>query len=376
MKIAFGTTIWFRCAHHNGHIDGIGVYTKSLWEQFTNNSSADKDNFIPAYFGNKDASQIEGSVHLGGSFPEYLIKSSLGISKLTSEDTGGADLFHATDHNIPIVKDIPVVSTVMDLIPYVHPEYLNSGLKALKRLMFKRTVLTSDHIITISEHSKRDIVKYFDVSPGDVSVIPLGVDESYFHRYSDLELNNIRNKYALNKGFFLFVGTFQPRKNIDRIIRAYSSLPDHVKKDFDLVLVGREGWGVDYLFDDIARSESIKWLRYVPEVDAIKILQLAEALVFPSLYEGFGLPVLEAFASECPVITSNTTSLPEVAQGAANLVDPLDVESIRNSMESIIDDPAQREDMIRMGKEVALSHSWKSTALKTLRVYEQVLKKC
>ena len=189
-------------------------------------------------------------------------------------------------------------------------------------------------------------------------------------------MNETLRRYGLPDKFFLFVGTLQPRKNIARVIEAYRSLPQGIRNEVPLVIVGRAGWQCDEIADALASGNygtSVFWLRHLPDDDLLAVMKAATALVFPSLYEGFGLPVLEAFAAGTPVITSNGTSLPEVAGDAALLVDPVDIASIAEAMLRLLENPELVNILREKGYVRAREHSWDRTALMTLDVYRRVL---
>ena len=173
-------------------------------------------------------------------------------------------------------------------------------------------------------------------------MVPLGVNPRWFAPPAAGDLTRVRAVHDLPEAYFLFVGTLQPRKNLARVVRAHASLPKALRRAFPLVLVGRMGWGVDDLNRLLAAADSTEvcWLRYLPDAHLLPVVHQARALVFPSLCEGFGLPVVEAFAAGLPVITSNTSALPEVAQDAALLVDPTDGEAIADAMRRLAEDAA------------------------------------
>lgn len=181
----------------------------------------------------------------------------------------------------------------------------------------------------------------------------------------------------LPERFFLFVGTFQPRKNIDRIIDAHEQLPPHLRKTIPLLIVGQNGWGSDSLVARLkacANGGEVRWLQHVDDMAKRVLMQKAIALVFPSLLEGFGLPVLEGFASQTPVITSNTSSLPEVAGNAAWMVDPYDVNAITEAMATLARDEAVACDLVTKGLERARTFTWDTCATQTEGVYTRVLR--
>lgn len=378
IRVGFGATVWAACTRA-GHLDGIGVYTKALWCELQQLAETEHEALVlePYAFGRDFPIMECGSpVALGREFAPHALSLSLfgksfGLSSLYKE----IDVFHATDHYIPLVPSVPVVATVMDVIPFLHPEWTSRRFRNLKNFLFEKSIRSAQHIITISEYSKSDIVNLFDIDPASISVTPLGVDQVYFSRALPEVKAAVLLKYSLLADFFLFVGTLQPRKNLQRVISAFKALPPEIRAVHRLVVVGRDGWGSDdVLFElqALERSGEAVWLKYLPRAEVLALLQSAAALVFPSLYEGFGLPVLEAFASQCPVITSNTTSLPEVAGESAWLVDPLSVDEISHAMLNILSRDEITQARIISGYERALSFSWKSCAFSTLQVYRNL----
>ncbi len=286
------------------------------------------------------------------------------------------DLFHATDHLIPRLPGVPVLATIMDAIPLSHPEWVRLNYRALKTWLWRRAGQWADHVVTISEYSKQDIVEQFAIPPERVSVVPLGVDQRYFEKIDEENKAGVLKKLGLPSRFFLFIGTLQPRKNVERVIDAHATLPLEVQQEFPMVVVGRAGWCVDALLEKLQRAEAggtVRWLKYLPDYEARALLQSACALVFPSLYEGYGLPVVEAFASRLPVITSNTTALPEVAEGAALMVNPLDIEEIGHAMRRIVDDAELAGELREKGFVRAREATWAACADKTAKLYRQLI---
>jgi glycosyltransferase involved in cell wall biosynthesis len=207
-------------------------------------------------------------------------------------------------------------------------------------------------------------------------VTPLGVDPIYFERIPQQTRDAVLEKHGLKPGFFLFIGTLQPRKNLPKVLEAFNLLPEAVRKQHPLIVVGRDGWANEELIPQLKALEERgegRWLSYLPQSDVFALLQSAGALVFASLYEGFGLPVIEAFAAKCPVIASNTTSLPEVTGNAAWAVDPLDPASISRAMLDVLSNDALRAERIELGLERALRFTWEECARQTLAVYRKVL---
>lgn len=196
------------------------------------------------------------------------------------------------------------------------------------------------------------MVEHLNIAPERISVTPLGVDPVYFERIGAEQLEAVLERHGLKPGFFLFVGTLQPRKNLPRVLEAFQQLPEATRKAHPLVVVGRDGdgWNNEDLLPQLHALQQHgegRWLSYLPQTDVLALLQSAGALVFASLYEGFGLPVIEAFAAQCPVIASNTTSLPEVAGNASWPVNPDSAESISAAMQAVLKQGALREEKRR-----------------------------
>jgi alpha-1,3-rhamnosyl/mannosyltransferase len=286
------------------------------------------------------------------------------------------DVFHALDHLIPRLNNIPVVATIHDVIPISNPEWMPSKLRWIKKSIWKRAINWCDKIVTISEFSSQEISRVLNIDPKKISVIPLGVSEIFFNKVDEYDSESIIKKYNLPHNYFIFIGLFQPRKNLMRLIEAHEMLPIKIRTNYPLVIVGQVGWGVD---DVILRLKSysdnkfVRWIERVDEKEKLALLQNATALVFPSLYEGFGLPVLEAFASRLPVITSNCSAIPEVAGNAALLIDPKSVIEIADAMMGVVSGDDNLASMIDLGYSRALDFTWDNTAKETCKVYNKIV---
>lgn len=379
MKIGLGCTIWAR-GERAGHLDGIGVYTRALY-QHLHGLGQQQPGLQPAcYAFGRDLPALNGRPPrpLAGRFSTAVLGSVLFNQPLARSAAlaGEIDLFHAPDHMIPQIRGVPVVASVMDLIPMLHPEWIKQRLPRLKRWLFADSVRKADHLITISEYSKQDLVQHLGIDPQRISVTPLGVEPAYFERVNDRQIQTVLQRHRLQPGFFLFIGTLQPRKNLSRVMDAFLQLPEPVRRRHPLVMVGRDGWGSRELITRIRELEQqgvARWLNYLPTDEVMALLQSAGAMVFASLYEGFGLPVIEAFAAQCPVIASATTSVAEVAGEACWAVDPGDVGSIHSAMLASLQDAEARQLKVSLGLQRARQYSWDACAQQTLEVYRQVL---
>ena len=375
MRVAFGVSVLAKSTLQGG-VDGIGTYTRELMSAMP--AAATLHTYV---FDAGPEPRCGGPFHQPislGPFARQALAATLpGMDFAAARRALGSrvDLVHATDHLVPRLRGIPVVATIFDAIPLSHPEWVSYRFKALKNELWRRTAFWAQHIITISEYSRQEIATHFRLPPERITAIPLGVGARWFERVTSAAGNEVRMRHALPEKYFAAVGTLQPRKNIDRLLSAHASLPEAVQREFPLLVIGKPGWGCD---ETVARFESgalqhVRWLRHLPDEDLQVVVKQAIALVFPSLHEGFGLPVLEAFAAGVPVVASNTTSIPEVAGNAALLVNPLRVDEIADAMRRIAENPALAAQLAALGQERVGAFSWSTCAEKTLRIYESMV---
>ncbi|MBN1445561.1 MAG: glycosyltransferase family 4 protein [Candidatus Omnitrophica bacterium] len=293
--------------------------------------------------------------------------------------TGGADVIHIPHPASPITLKAKLVTTIHDLI-HVVPEtdkwhYPRKSIKTRKKL--RESILKSDMLIADSESTKNDIMKYFAVDPSKISVIYLGLDADIFHIPENAgEKENILEKYKISKKYIFFVGTLHPRKNIVRVLSSFEKIKKRFG-DYQLVIAGKKGWLYEDFFEKLGKlppdiRDDIILAGYTPLDDIPYLYNGAALSLYPSLYEGFGLPILEAMACGCPVITSNLSSMPEVAGGAAILVDPYNVEELSSAIEKVLSDGQLRQELQDKGLERVKSFSWQKTAKETLQVYKEV----
>ena len=378
MRIGLGTTALAK-GMASGHIDGIGVYTRSLLEEL---GKLNLENTVINFGGCKSISALNLSLGYSNICLPLPYQAATAFSLLTSLPFPGSnklqnkiDLFHAPDHYIPRLGKIPVVATVMDAIPLVHPEWVSKRLRIFKNMAFRKMARSARRIITISEYSKADIVHYLGIPSERISVTHLGANPAYSLPVALEKRQAVLQRYGLEPGFFIFVGTIQPRKNVARIIEAHRMLPLQMQKACPLVIVGRYGWGSDELLPELIALKGRgcgRWLDNVSDEELHALLQSARALVYPSLYEGFGLPVLEGFAAGLPVISSNTTSIPEVAADAAILVNPERSEEIADAMQKLAEDDAWAAELAERGRKRVREFTWAACARQTLDVYQSV----
>ncbi len=282
------------------------------------------------------------------------------------------DIYHGTNYAVYPCRHSLRVMNIYDLSFIRNPEYVTSIVRTYVQRV-NQCLLWTDLVVTISESSKRDIVEFLRVPPDRVWVTPLA------SRYATDTQGGNREMQAVDLGdrpFILFVSTLEPRKNVVRLIQAFDQLKTDRRIDHQLVLVGQKGWQFESIFEAIAASpwqHHIRHLDYLSDAEVAYCYAQADVFAYPSLYEGFGLPVLEAMTLGCPVVTSNTSSLPEVAGNAALLVEPTSVGDLAEALGQVIGDRTLRQFLIDQGHRQAAEFSWSRTAQATLSAYRSLL---
>jgi glycosyltransferase involved in cell wall biosynthesis len=286
----------------------------------------------------------------------------------------GATMFHATEHLLPPLRGIPTVLTVHDMIFKLFPEYqkrLNHWYLNLSMPLYCRR---ADAIITVSEFSKRDIVTNYGLDRRKVTVI-YEAASAEFAPACPIAVDGVRSRYGLPDEYLIHVGTIEPRKNLTRLVEALEILRDQ-GLTIPLVVVGGKGWLYDGFFrrlEQLKIRDSVLFPGYVPSADLPALYSAATMAVMPSVYEGFGLPVLEAMACGTPVVCSTAASLPEFGGDAAGYFDPYSVETIADVIGSIWHDSEIRLEMRREGLAQASRFSWEAAATQTLALYDKLL---
>ncbi|MHB1296062.1 MAG: glycosyltransferase family 4 protein [Anaerolineae bacterium] len=286
----------------------------------------------------------------------------------------GVDLFHATDNVLPWLGRARSVFTLHDLTHRLHPETQSRPNRMYLDLMMPRFLRRADAILADSEATRRDALRLYGVAPERIQVVYPGVHQR-FRPADAAAVADARTRYGLPARYVLFVGTLEPRKNLPALLEAYRALLQGGLRA-GLVLVGRLGWRVDAFrasLQTLAPDELVVTPGFVPDDDLPALYSGADLLAFPSLYEGFGFPVLEAMACGTPVVCANTSSLPEVAGDAALQVDPHDVGALAEAMRRLLEDPALRRELAGRGVKHAAAFTWERAASETLKVYRRVL---
>jgi glycosyltransferase involved in cell wall biosynthesis len=285
------------------------------------------------------------------------------------------DVLHV-QFTAPPLSPCPVVVSIHDLSFEHLPQTFKRRSRMQLRLTVRRSARNAAQIIALSQHARADLINTYHLRPELVNVVPLAAPAAFAPVTDDNELQRVRQTYGIQRDYILSVGSIQPRKNLRRLIEAYSLLRRESSgvKLPQLVLVGKNAW----LYDETHRAlkdrgigESIVLTGYVPESDLPALYSGALCFIYPSYFEGFGLPPLEAMKCGAPVIVGNKTSLPEVVGDAALMIDPFDIDAMAAAIKRVISDSDFRADLRDKGLERAKQFDWKETARQTLAVYER-----
>jgi len=287
------------------------------------------------------------------------------------------DLLHV-QYTAPPFAPCPIVATIHDLSFEHLPETFNRRSRAQLRLTVRRTARNAAEILTLSEFSRRDIIETYKLDPARVMVTPAAAAAHFRPVENETELRRIRTTYVIERDYILALGSIQPRKNLVRLIRAYSALAHNGTSVPQLVIAGRRGWLEDETIraaEQSVAARDIRFIGYVPDEDLPALYSGATCFAYPSYFEGFGLPVLEAMQCGTPVIAANRTSLPEIVGPAGVLVDPFDETAIANALRELIQNADFRRELCVKGLERAREFSWQQTARLTLEAYERAVRK-
>jgi glycosyltransferase involved in cell wall biosynthesis len=286
--------------------------------------------------------------------------------------TGPLDLFHSPDYVLPPLRGGKRVLTIHDLSFLRYPEGADPRLRWYLTQAVPRSIGQADLVLADSLNTKSDLIELLGVEAGRVEVLYPGVEER-FRPLDEESLVPVQARYSLDFPFILTVGTLEPRKNHVGLLHAYSLLKGRCPHR--LVIAGGKGWLYEDIFQEVERlglEEMVFFLGYVPEEDLPALYNLADLFVFPSFYEGFGLPPLEAMACGTPVVVSDLSSLPEVVGDGALLIPPQEIEALAEAMEKALSDPSLREELRSKGLERAKRFTWSEAAKRLLTIYEQM----
>ena len=359
------------------HRAGLGRYAQELTSALL---AADTDNEYVAFYHRPEGAHVDPPLdripHLTTSLntKPWRLAALLGQFLRIPQDRmfPGIDLFHATDHLLPRLSRVKTVFTLHDLIFRLYPEThkpLNRWFLTLAMPQFLRA---ANAVIAVSKNTKRDAVRFYNLDEAKFHVVYEGVNER-FRPAPAQDVAHVRQVYALPEHFILSLGTIEPRKNLTALLEVYRHLLDR-GSELRLVVVGKKGWLYEGFFRrlrELGLEDEVIFPGFVPDEDLPAFYTAADLFVLPSLYEGFGLPVLEAMACGAPVVTSNASSLPEVAGEAGILVDPNDVRDLVRGIEQVLADEGKRKEMQVKGLQQAARFSWDRAARETLLVYHE-----
>ena len=279
--------------------------------------------------------------------------------------TARADVFHASTMIAHPPRRPKLTATIHDMTCWLMPE-LHPAANLRAERTFADLLKRAARLIAVSESTKNDAVRVLGLIPEKIAVIHSGIADSFF----DADPGDVRRRYSLPRPFVLALGTIEPRKNIDALLDAFEALPPDLRAEFDLVVAGPMGWASG---KTAARLQKYRYLGYVPERDLVPLTSAAAVFAYPSLYEGFGFPVVQAMAAGVPVVTSNVSSLPEIAGDAALLVDPRSLAELRDALVRLLESPDLRAACAARGRRRAERFRWPECAARSLRFFETAM---
>lgn len=286
------------------------------------------------------------------------------------------DIFHGPAFLAPPFQNgFKSVATIHDLVAFHHPKTIPAKYAIYMRFLIRMMIKKARGIITDTACIKEEIIDFFNIDPERIFSIPIAVS-SQFRPIRDQELiDRIKKQYGIQKRYFLYVGNIEPRKNLSNLFLACNSIREKLSRDFQLVVTGKKGWLYREIFETLAGTafrDNIVFTQYVNRTDIPVLYSGADFFVFPSLYEGFGLPILEAMSCGTPVITSSVSSMPEVAGDAALYVNPLKISDIAEKILALAFDESLRQELREKGFKQADKFTWERSARLTQRVYETI----
>jgi glycosyltransferase involved in cell wall biosynthesis len=300
----------------------------------------------------------------------------MGLSLPAEVFVGDCDLYHSPDFVLPPLRRALGVVTVHDLSFMRLPECADPGLRAYLNKCVPKAVRAAGHVLADSWSTRNDLIELLQVCPDKVSVVPGAVDTAFSRVEDSARLEKARVKYQLPQWFIISVGTLEPRKNYPRLISAYALMRRQTGLPHHLVIAGPPGWLYGAVYDRIREEgvgEHVHFLGFVPDRDLAALYSLADLMAFPSLYEGFGMPPLEAMACGTPVVSSDNSSLPETVGAAALMVNAEDTEGIADGMARVLGNSRLRTRLIELGRIQAAQFTWLAAAQKLLGAYRQAL---
>jgi len=358
--------IGFDLQASNGQKTGLGVYTENLARALTNGVKHDHS------FNFYDTHNAED-----WNTPKRWWWANMDLPKRIKRDN--VDLLHVPAFAPPWKVPCKLVVTVHDLIGMIYRNQRGLPSRLYWGNWLPMTVKRADALIADSESTKNDLIKYLKVKESKISVIYPSGHEKFSVMSEDDDFRQLKERLGIKERYQLFVGTIEPRKNLSRVIEAFTQFLKSKRREnaYQLVVVGKKEFAHGKVFQELLKNnqlnlDNIIFTGYLDHDDLNRLYCGAEVFLFPSLYEGFGIPVIEAMAAGVPVLTSNVSSLPEVAGDAALTVNPYDVEQIANGMKRLAEEPNLRIALVSKGFQQIRKFSWHRAAKQTLEVYESL----
>jgi len=360
-----------------GRIDGIGVYTRALIGGMPAAGFAVEPVYAPSLAGIRLRPPPAGSLAFAVPLPlATLLAAATGMPMPGARAIEARiDLYHATDYRAPKLRRTPVVATLYDAIPHMRPEWGNPRLRRTNNVLLRAAARFADLVIVTSQAAVPEIVEHYRVSMDRIRVVPLGIEPGWFTRPAPEEIRAVLAARGLSEGYFLSVGTLQPRKNYEALLRAYDRLPDSIRNERQLVIVGKYGWGAEALRAELLerrRGGRCVWLDYEDDATLRALYAGAGAFVFPTWSEGFGLPALEALATGLPIVASDLPVLREVVGDNAIFADPADADALVEAMRAAVASVPEQA-RIDARRAQARLFSWEACARQTGAVYRELL---
>ncbi len=354
-------------------ITGIGRYTLNLLQEMVANDSHEWVLYSHRPLQHGDWSKKNVTVHTW-NLPKWarilrMLWAQSVLPFMAKKDE--VDLFWSPAHRLPkyLSRSIVSVVTIHDLVWKHAPETMRPFSQKLDAKLMPEAIEMADWVIAVSKWTAKDLIAEVPKAKQKTSVI---------YEAGSLTFSHSRSDYNLGEKYLLFVGTLEPRKNLPRLLKAYSLLSCSIKDEYPLIIVGGKGWGEDDIDDIVKQLDIEKYVQilgYLSDKELATVYQEASLLVMPSLYEGFGLPLLEAMSVGVPVVTSNISSMPEIVGDAAVLADPYSVDSIKEGIEKVLTDSELKSELSNAGYDQSKLFSWARATKETLLVFEGALSK-
>ena len=352
---------------------GIGRYVSKMTEALVNSGDGNEYTLFFSDIANKSIQGLPENNKYVLSRHRWPAKIVNGLWAYTNYPkaewfTGSLDVFHSPSLQVPPTQKAARVFTIFDLIAVAYPDMAIPSSVRHFRPRIRHYISRADVIVAISKATAGDIVNILDIQPEKIRVVYPGTTPLI--KATPEQIEGVRAKFSLQKDFILFVSRLDPRKNLSRLLKAFEF--SGLFKDFELVIAGPKGWHMEEIFQTWRESkcrDKIKWLYFVGDDDLTALYSGAALFVYPSLAEGFGLPILEAMSVGCPVLTSNVSSMPEAAGDAAVYVDPYDVAAISDGLLQLAGNSYLREQMASLGYERIKQFTWENVAFEMSKIY-------